>query len=234
VHRRMIELEIATLPEEDAKLVADAVSDYGDIISSAATEYRQRQMSSQPMIAQQNPLYLSAIPFNGIWTGEEDDEPISVLFVDYGNSCRSPMAEAVFKRLTENLPRIGRVDSAGSGDWPALMRTDPRTVTILYRHGIDSTRRHPRQIIPSDFDDFMYILAVSQDNMNKLKLIQETWGVSGAAKVLLFGSFGTVEDREVSDPWGKDLPAFENVFDQLVRMSYAFLKKILEVESQAR
>ncbi|MCG6197290.1 low molecular weight phosphotyrosine protein phosphatase, partial [Anoxybacillus sp. LAT_38] len=44
---------------------------------------------------------------------------IRVLFVCLGNICRSPMAEAVFRRLVEEEGLAERIaiDSAGIGGW---------------------------------------------------------------------------------------------------------------------
>ena len=57
----------------------------------------------------------------------------SVLFVCWGNICRSPTAEAIFKRLLEERGVSGdwRVDSAGTGDWNLGELPDYRTLRTL-------------------------------------------------------------------------------------------------------
>jgi CspA family cold shock protein len=70
---------------------------------------------------------------------------ISVLFVDYGNICRSPMAEAVFRHYVSSVSGglFGLIDSCGisesaeSGD-----RMDERTESTLRRHLVPPNAFH--------------------------------------------------------------------------------------------
>ena len=60
----------------------------------------------------------------------------SVLFVCWGNICRSPIAEAVFNKLINDRGIADRwtVDSAGTGEWNIGDLPDPRALeTLRYR-----------------------------------------------------------------------------------------------------
>ena len=64
---------------------------------------------------------------------------ISVLFVCLGNICRSPAAEAIFKRLLEKkgLTDGFIVDSAGTGSWHIGKKADSRmriAAAVSYTH----------------------------------------------------------------------------------------------------
>jgi protein-tyrosine phosphatase len=56
-----------------------------------------------------------------------NDEP-AILFVCLGNICRSPLAEAAFRRAAERAGLNARADSAGTGDWHVGHPPDPRTI----------------------------------------------------------------------------------------------------------
>ncbi|TKA69056.1 hypothetical protein B0A49_12439 [Cryomyces minteri] len=199
IQRSLVERDIAALPDEVRKRVEDASSEYGDLVSNAAAEIRAQRVLgwSEQVQANGSEITTSASSFENL---AMDDPVISVLFVDFGNSCRSPMAEAVFRRLTEDIPQIGTIDSAGVGGVTHLMRTDSRTVTTLYRHGIDSTRRYPRQIMPADLANFTYILTMDRYNLRTVKKLKLDWEDATQANILLFGQFGNVGSEEVMDP----------------------------------
>ena len=57
----------------------------------------------------------------------------SVLFVCWGNICRSPIAEAVFKKLLsdKNIAERWTVDSAATGEWNTGDLPDSRALKTL-------------------------------------------------------------------------------------------------------
>ena len=49
----------------------------------------------------------------------------NILFVCLGNICRSPAAEGIFRVLTQKRADIGKIDSAGLGDWHIGHHSNP-------------------------------------------------------------------------------------------------------------
>ncbi|KAL4698209.1 hypothetical protein H8957_000914 [Semnopithecus entellus] len=62
----------------------------------------------------------------------------SVLFVCLGNICRSPIAEAVFRKLVtdQNISENWRVDSAATSRYEIGNAPDYRGQNCMKRHGI--------------------------------------------------------------------------------------------------
>ena len=56
-----------------------------------------------------------------------------ICFVCWGNICRSPMAEVVFRDIVKRAGFDGKVTviSAATGDWHVGERSDERTLTAL-------------------------------------------------------------------------------------------------------
>ncbi|KAF2753373.1 phosphotyrosine protein phosphatases I [Pseudovirgaria hyperparasitica] len=165
--------------------------------------------------------------------------PVSVVFVCLGNICRSPMAEGVFQHLTKTTrpqhPLISHIDSAGTGAYHVGDDPDSRTMSTLADNGITGYRHHARKFQPSDFKTFDYVMAMDDDNLDFLqrmrnKLVKDGNPDGELAKLRLFGDFGGRKGEEVADPYygGKD--GFTIAYEQMVRFTKGFLKR-LEVEN---
>lgn len=143
------------------------------------------------------------------------------------------MAEAVFRSVvaSSTTPVIGDIDSAGTASYHALDPPDPRTMSTLRRHGITDYEHAARAVTKEDFRTFDYILAMDGSNLrNLLQMRNNVRSGEKIAEVRLFGDFGPdgTQSRvgggeEVQDPYYGGTQGFEEVYEQAVRFSKAFL-----------
>lgn len=162
-----------------------------------------------------------------------------VLFVCMGNICRSPMAEAVFQDMV-NKAGLGErflLDSAGTGGWHEGETAHRGTLEILKKNHIPYNGR-ARQITPSDFDTFDYILVMDRENLSAVTRFMNQRDAAAKAntftrdakkpEIALFLSYanraGTVNEREVPDPYYDG--NFTEVFDLVTRGCAALLAHI--------
>ena len=96
---------------------------------------------------------------------------IKVMFVCYGNICRSPMAEFVFRKLLdeEGLTDSFYVASSGTsgdhiGDPP-----DRRGAATLREHGISCEGKRARRLLRSDYLDYDYMVCMDLHNMEFIR-----------------------------------------------------------------
>ena len=148
----------------------------------------------------------------------------SVLFVCLGNICRSPLAEAAFRREAERLGLGAEVDSAGTGDWHVGRPPDRRAIATARRNAIDISARRARQVTPADFRRFDHIVALDEANLAALEAMRPP-GARARLSLLL----DHVEGREgeaVADPYYGEEAHFDVTWRDVVAGAEALARKI--------
>ena len=95
-----------------------------------------------------------------------------VLVVCLGNICRSPLAEAAFRREAEEAGLEVDTDSAGTGDWHVGEPPDPRAQATAKEHGIDISGYRGRQVTARDFAEYDLVLAMDHENLANLEKLR--------------------------------------------------------------
>lgn len=148
------------------------------------------------------------------------------------------MAEAVFRSLTKSHPRVGTIDSAGTGAYHTLDPPDERTMETLQKHGITDYDHGARQVSTEDFSDFDYIFAMDGYNLRDLRRFQrrlESRAQHTKAKIMLFGEYsGNRKPEEVGDPYYGADDGFEEVYEQVSRFAKNFIAKEIDEETPQR
>ncbi len=110
-----------------------------------------------------------------------------IMFVCHGNICRSPMAEYMFKDLTDNKYKI---ESRATSTEEIGNDIHYGTKRILDKYNIPYTRHYARQISIDDYNNFDIIVCFDDYNLNNLRrMFKDT---SKVIKLL---------DRDIADPW---------------------------------
>ncbi|XP_073530337.1 low molecular weight phosphotyrosine protein phosphatase isoform X3 [Phyllobates terribilis] len=149
----------------------------------------------------------------------------SVLFVCLGNICRSPMAEAVFRKLVsdEGVSHQWSIDSAATSHWNVGCSPDSRAVKCLKSHDTETSHK-ARQITNDDFLSCDYILCMDESNLRDLTC-QCNQVQNSKAKIELLGSYDPQNHLIIEDPYRGSDEDFETVYQQCVRCCKSFLEK---------
>ncbi len=139
---------------------------------------------------------------------------MKVLFVCLGNICRSPAAEAVFKKFVNDAGRENEfeIDSAGTGGWHVGEQADPRMRQAASERGYSITSLG-RQVTTVDFQNFDLIIAMDSNNFHNLLPLQTE---NDRAKLMQFQELMTTRKIEgVPDPYYGGPDGFTLVLDIL-------------------
>lgn len=136
-----------------------------------------------------------------------------ILLVCMANMCRSPMAEAVLRRLAHQAGLSARlvVDSAGTHVHGAGRRLDSRALQVLQQHHYPLGKVRSRLVIALDFECFDMILAMDLD---VLETLTRRCPPPYQHKLALFlAQAPALGVLEVPDPYFGNLAGFERVLE---------------------
>ncbi|RYV01780.1 protein-tyrosine-phosphatase [Shewanella sp. OPT22] len=147
----------------------------------------------------------------------------SILFVCMGNICRSPTAEAVFRKVINDAGIDIQLDSAGTIGFHQGNLPDLRARAAGKKRGYSFEGITARQVTAEDFKKFDLILAADNDNLNDLKMrcpIQ----YKDKLKLILF--YAESQETEVPDPYYGGDEGFEHVLDLLEKSAKRFVSSL--------
>lgn len=158
-----------------------------------------------------------------------------IIFVCTGNTCRSPMAEALLKREIAMRGWQGfSVTSAGI----AAKRGDvmnPKSERVLAENGIEIEKFSAKKLSVKMLQDAYAIVCMTEKQ--KERLMDARWNAMRKTGAEDFEnnvySFYELAGNEVLDPYGKDIDCYRYVFGLLEGGMSALIEK-LELKKYAR
>ena len=151
------------------------------------------------------------------------DRPFTLLFVCSGNTCRSPLAEAVGRREAERLGMGGRlrVLSAGTGAFSGSPASEGSMI-VASRHGLDLADHRSSLLTAERVGQASLVLGMSPGHVARAREL------APGGRVELLGTFanGGEAGPAVPDPFGAPVEVYEETYRVIEELVLAAVQRL--------
>ena len=131
---------------------------------------------------------------------------LKLLFICTGNTCRSPMAEGLARKIFGDAIYVS---SAGMEAWEGA-EASPYAHEVLKEQSVDLSQHRSRKIRADLLADADWIIPMTQAQEKGLKNIYPQY----EQKTRYLGEWGE-QKRDVRDPWGGSLEVYRQTAQEI-------------------
>lgn len=144
-----------------------------------------------------------------------------VLFVCTGNTCRSPMAEVIMRRMAENAGAQMQVQSAGLYVLPGEPAS-PHAVQAAKELGLSLEGHHAQALTAGMVEQADAVLCMTQSQAEQLRRVCP----EAQKKIWAIKSFAGLGSGDVSDPFGGSILEYRDCAQELELLCGLALDKL--------
>lgn len=155
---------------------------------------------------------------------------IRILVICTGNTCRSPLAEALLRRQFQERSIEGvTIASAGTGAWDGAPASEGAYLVGL-EHGLDLSAHRAQLLTRELVQDADMVFTMARHHRARVEQL------GGAGKTHLLGEYAgfSGDDAEVNDPFGGELEGYRETVVDLIAMTAAVADRVVRERSGDR
>lgn len=152
------------------------------------------------------------------------------MLVCTGNTCRSPLAEALLRQALATGGVTGiEVSSAGTGAWEGAPASEGAYLVAL-EHGLDLSGHRARLLTTEVIAESDLILTMARHH--RARVLE----LGAAGPVHLLGEYAgrSGAGAEVADPFGADLEMYRETRDELASLAHTVAARLAEERADDR
>jgi len=156
---------------------------------------------------------------------------LRVIFVCWGNICRSPIAERVAQRAAEEAGLTGVVfTSAATSPEELGEPMDPRAADVLQRHGYRAEGHVAHQVTADELEEADLVVAMEDIHVGRLRRLDPD-----AEHIFLLSDFDpeAVPGSGLPDPWYGPDSAFDETLAAVEAAVPGVLDRVRELQETA-
>jgi len=152
------------------------------------------------------------------------EKPLKIVFVCTGNTCRSPMAEGIAKKVSGEEDYNFEIISRGTDLDPDELVANLNARVVMIKRGVKLDGHKSMAMGAEEARDADLILTMTDGHRkNVLKLFPDA-----ESRTFTLIEYVTGKPGNISDPWGMNLDEYEKTASQLDELIPAALAKFAD------
>jgi len=135
----------------------------------------------------------------------------TIVFVCTGNTCRSPMAEGIAKKIVDEKGLDYTIISRGTKIDPEEVVANPKSIEVMQSQSIDIADHESNMITEEDLKNATLVLTMTDSHKKGLLELFP----SAEPYTFTLTEYATGEEGDISDPWGKEMEEYIKTAEQL-------------------
>lgn len=135
---------------------------------------------------------------------------MKIIFVCTGNTCRSPMAEAISKKMFSEY-NLDIISVSRGTDVYIPMTASQNAMAVAKMRGLDLSRHISRPISAADISNADIVLTMTRGQKRSLK----STCTDNNTRIYMLKEFTKGLNEDILDPYGRDLEVYLKCFDEI-------------------